>query len=77
MVTVSTGWRQDGTGPRGTLEAVRGWFLMVQAERESERSIRGKGVSERITGCYKFKEGPHRKQAFRRRDGQALQLAGT
>lgn len=48
-----------------------------QRERESERSIRGKGVSGRITGCYRFKEGPHRKQAFRRRDGRALQLAGT
>lgn len=52
MVRMGTGWRQDGTGSRGTLEAGRGWFLMVQAERESERSIRGKGVSGRTTGCY-------------------------
>lgn len=47
MLTVGTGWRQDGTGPRGTLEVGRGWFLMVPG-RERVRKInpRLRGVWE-------------------------------
>lgn len=47
MVRMGTGWRQDGTRSRGTLEAGRGWFLMVPG-RERVRKInqRQRGVWE-------------------------------
>lgn len=66
---VETGWDR-ATGNSGSSQR-----LVPYGPRQRE-SQKDQSEAKGYLGCYKFKEEPRRKQAFRRRDGGALQLAG-